>query len=314
MKKIEDSCPLMVSIRCIAYNQEAYIRQTLDGFVMQKTTFRFEAIVHDDASTDGTADIIKEYAAKYPSIIKPILEKENQYSKGGNVLFKIMESHMHGKYVCICEGDDYWTTPNKLQKQVDYLESHPECVLVHTGVAFVDKNSHVLGEKRFDDTNIDYKRYIIEKGNPIVSASVCYRRDADLEWVSVRESMPFNLLMGDKPHWIFLATKGDIRYLQEITSAYRILDTSASHHNNPEKALAYSQNGSDINLYFNKLLNIGVPESKIKIYALTHRMLVLRKCDRKYFWGETNKSLRSMPSIITSIQFWKVIIKRLLNR
>lgn len=314
MEKIKDSNPLMVSIRCIAYNQEAYIRQCLDGFVMQKTNFRFEAIVHDDASTDGTADIIKEYAAKYPDIIKPILESENQYSKGGNILYNIMENHLYGKYVCICEGDDYWTDPNKLQKQVDYLESHPDCVLVHTGVAFVDKKSSIIEEKHFDDTNIDYKKYIIEKGNPIVSASVCYRRDVDLEWGSIRETMPFKLMMGDKPHWIFLATKGTFKYLHEITTAYRILDTSASHHKNPEKALAYSQNGSDINFYFNKLFNIGIPERKIKTYALTHRMLVLLKCDGKYFWRETFNSLSSMPSIILSIQFWKVVAKRLLNR
>lgn len=314
MDKFSENEPLIVSIKCITYNHEAYIRQCLEGFVMQKTNFRYEAIVHDDASTDATATIIREYAEKYPDIIKPILENENQYSKGGNVLYNIMESHLHGKYVCICEGDDYWTDPNKLQTQVDYLESHPDCVLVHTGVAFVDKNSSVLAIKHFDDENIDYKRYIIEKGNPIVSASVCYRRGVDLEWGNIREAIPFKLMMGDKPHWIFLATKGTIKYLQETTTAYRILDTSASHHKNPEKALAYSQNGSDINFYFNKLFKIGVPERKIKTYALTHRMLVLLKCEGKYFWGETLKSLSAMPSIILSIHFWKVITKKLLNR
>lgn len=121
--------PLMVTIRCIAYNQEKYIRDCLEGFVMQKTNFRFEAIVHDDASTDGTAAIIKEYAEKYPDIIKPILETENQYSKADGSLGRIMDEHTHGKYVAFCEGDDYWTDPLKLQKQVDFLESHPDCSL-----------------------------------------------------------------------------------------------------------------------------------------------------------------------------------------
>ena len=77
----KDSRELMVSIRCLVYNHEPYLRQCLDGFVMQQTNFRFEAIVHDDASTDGSAAIIREYAAKYPDIIKPIYETENQYSK-----------------------------------------------------------------------------------------------------------------------------------------------------------------------------------------------------------------------------------------
>ena len=121
-----DTRPLMVSIWCITYNHEPYIRQCLEGFVMQKTNFRFEAIVHDDASTDGTAAIVREYAEKYPDIIKPIFEIENQYSKGDGSLDRIMEEVCTGKYVAFCEGDDYWIDPLKLQKQVDYLESHPE--------------------------------------------------------------------------------------------------------------------------------------------------------------------------------------------
>lgn len=118
----------MVTIRCIAYNQAEYIRQCLDGFVMQKTDFRFEAVVHDDASTDGTDEIIREYAEKYPDIIKPIFEKENLYSKHDGSLFRVMKEACKGKYIAYCEGDDYWTDPCKLQKQVDYLESHPDVV------------------------------------------------------------------------------------------------------------------------------------------------------------------------------------------
>lgn len=126
----ENTSPLMVTIRCLAYNHEPYIRQCLEGFVMQKTNFRFEAIVHDDASTDGTAAIIREYAKKYPDIIKPIFETENQYSKKDGSLRRIMDAHTHGKYVALCEGDDYWIDPLKLQKQVVFLEEHPECTLV----------------------------------------------------------------------------------------------------------------------------------------------------------------------------------------
>ena len=118
---------VVVTIRCLVYNHEQYLRKCLDGFVMQKTNFPFEAIVHDDASTDGSAAIIREYAEKYPDIIKPILEKENQYSKHDGSLRKIMDSHTRGKYIAYCEGDDYWVDPLKLQKQVTFLENHPEC-------------------------------------------------------------------------------------------------------------------------------------------------------------------------------------------
>ena len=117
---------VLVSIICLAYNHEGYIRQCLEGFVMQKTNFHFEAIVHDDASTDRTASIIREFAAKYPEIIKPIYETENQYSKHDGSIRRIMNAETRGKYIAMCEGDDYWTDPLKLQEQVDFLESHPD--------------------------------------------------------------------------------------------------------------------------------------------------------------------------------------------
>lgn len=118
----------LVSIRCLVYNHEPFLRQCLDGFVMQQTTFPFEAIVHDDVSTDGSAAIIREYAEKYPDIIKPIYETENQYCKHDGSLRRVMDAAIHpaAKYVAVCEGDDFWTDPHKLQLQVDFLESHPD--------------------------------------------------------------------------------------------------------------------------------------------------------------------------------------------
>lgn len=118
-----------VSICCATYNHVHFIRQCLDGFVMQKTKFPFEVLIHDDASTDGTQDIIREYETKYPDIIKPIYQKENQYSKGVRVSLVYNYSRVRGKYVALCEGDDYWTDPYKLQKQVDFLETHPDYVM-----------------------------------------------------------------------------------------------------------------------------------------------------------------------------------------
>ena len=146
-KKVEinkEEQPLMVTIRCITYNHEPYIRQCLEGFIMQKTNFRFEAIVHDDASTDETANIIREYAEKYPDIIKPIFETENQYSKLDGSIQRIMSEHIHGKYVAMCEGDDYWIDPLKLQKQVDFLESNPKySMCAHNAFVFYQQKNDV---------------------------------------------------------------------------------------------------------------------------------------------------------------------------
>lgn len=116
------STPL-VSIQCAAYNHEPYIEQSLEGFVMQETSFPFEVIVHDDASTDGTADIIRKYESRFPDIIKPIYETENQFSKG--TVEQIMDKACRGKYIALCEGDDWWTDKSKLQKQIEFLETHP---------------------------------------------------------------------------------------------------------------------------------------------------------------------------------------------
>ena len=126
----------LVSIFTLAYNHAPFIRQCLDGILMQKTTFLFELIVHDDASTDETADIIREYAARYPDIIKPVYETENQFSKS-DADFHLPEPQ--GKYTAWCEGDDYWTDPLKLQKQVDFLETHPDYTICG-GMCWIHKD------------------------------------------------------------------------------------------------------------------------------------------------------------------------------
>ena len=114
----------LLTVETLAYNHAPYIRQCIEGILMQKTTFPFELLIHDDASPDGTADIIREYETRYPDIIKPIYQTENQNLKKGHIADNILLSRTRGKYTAVCEGDDYWTDPLKLQKQVDFLETH----------------------------------------------------------------------------------------------------------------------------------------------------------------------------------------------
>lgn len=138
-KSLDTEHPL-VSIKCLAYNHEKYIAQTLDGFLMQETDFPFEVIVHDDASTDKTADIIREYEKKFPLIVKPIYQTENQYCKRDGSLTRAANAPLKGKYIADCEGDDYWTLPNKLQMQADFLESHKDYFAIGHNVRIVDDN------------------------------------------------------------------------------------------------------------------------------------------------------------------------------
>lgn len=122
-----DKNDCLVSVLCTAYNHEQYIRSALESFVSQQTDFAFEVLVNDDASTDGTAAIIREYEEKYPEIIRPFYQSENQFSKGiGTIYENIFYPNARGKYFAFCEGDDYWTDESKLQRQVDFLESHPD--------------------------------------------------------------------------------------------------------------------------------------------------------------------------------------------
>lgn len=141
------SVPL-VSIICCAYNHEPYIRQCLDGFIMQETNFPFEVLIHDDASTDRTADIIREYETKYPEIIKPIYQTENQYQKKTGILKTFQYPRVKGKYIAMCEGDDYWTDPLKLQKQVDFLETHPDYSMCSHAVSEYIQESDVINQNK----------------------------------------------------------------------------------------------------------------------------------------------------------------------
>ncbi len=115
----------LVSISCITYNHVSFIREAIEGFLMQKTTFPVELLIHDDASNDGTAEIIEEYERAHPSLFFPTYQTKNQFSQGVKVGVKNRE-RARGKYIALCEGDDYWTDPLKLQKQVELMEKQPQ--------------------------------------------------------------------------------------------------------------------------------------------------------------------------------------------
>ena len=133
---------IKVTVICLTYNHEKYIETCIKGFLLQQTTFDFEVIIHDDASTDRTQGIIKKYAEKYPRIIIPILEKENLMSKGVNIVEEIMMPRARGEFIAFCEGDDCWIDKNKLQMQVEYLDLHPE-----------DQNAYELFKKYVKEKN-----------------------------------------------------------------------------------------------------------------------------------------------------------------
>ena len=212
----------LVAIHCLVYNHEPYLRDCLEGFVMQKTNFPFVAIVHDDASTDASAAIIREYEEKYPNIIKPIYEQENLYIKRNRQLRKIMNTAIEAtgaKYIAMCEGDDYWTDPQKLQKQVDFMEANPEysmCfhpVMVHnqqTGEEYLDTLTKVPQITTIND--------LARIGNYIHTPSVMYRYNPK---VSETMSQLGKLGVGDYLSHMLYTEYGNICKLPDYMAVYR---------------------------------------------------------------------------------------------
>lgn len=168
---------ILVSVVCNTYNQEDYIRDALEGFVMQKTTFPFEILVHDDASTDATASIVKEYEDKYPDLIKPIYQTENQYSKRVSISKTFQFPRAKGRYIAFCEGDDYWTDPLKLQKQADALERHPETdICAHQTATVRDGKQTGVVPASSNSTVYTVEEVIAGGGGFVATASLMFRK------------------------------------------------------------------------------------------------------------------------------------------
>ena len=273
-----DNQDIKVTIRCITYNQKDYIRQCLDGFVMQRTNFRFEAIVHDDASTDGTDEIVREYAEKYPDIIKPIFETENQYSKHDGSLGRIMNANTRGKYVAICEGDDYWTDPLKLQKQADFLDANPQCSLTYHACKNVFstpcKVNCLTGENVKDFySDVDFVIHY-----PFQTATVMYRKDI-LDSDLYKKAQAIGCTAGDQILFLTASRLGTIEGVNEKMSVYRRHEGGISQHmHDADKLWKNFKDWQKEALLFGGNIRKKINKDKLGVYmysAFTSRKYIL---------------------------------------
>lgn len=222
IEEIRRKCDIIkprVVVLSLAYNHEQYIHDTLDGFIMQKTDFPFVAIVHDDASTDGTTPIIRKYAEKYPDIILPIFESKNKYSEHDGSLQKIIKETRavtRAKYIAMCEGDDYWTDPFKLQKQVDFLESHPEYSMcfhsvnvLHQNTSQINTDCNLIEEREYTAKEI-FNKWVI----PTCSVVMTY------ECIQNKKNHP-DFIVGDNVLWASCISHGKIYGMNEKMGVYR---------------------------------------------------------------------------------------------
>jgi len=263
---------IKVSINCLTFNHEPYIRECLEGFVNQKTNFAFEVNIHDDASTDKTADIIMEYQKKYPDIIKPLIQTENQYSQGVHVNRDINFLRANGEYMAMCEGDDYWIDPYKLQKQIDFLDNNPDVGISMSLVKTYIQNSNKLVEKReaidFNEdgiySTIDYLKFPFSQTSSFVFRNEAYDFP---EWTR-------KVHAGDKT--LVVITTRNIRKIKlhfEYFSVYRVHGNSITYrakYNIFKKSL-------ETHDYWHGYLNNGFPKLfkllklRIKFYEKSSR-------------------------------------------
>lgn len=296
-----------VSICSITYNHQEYIEETLEGFLNQETDYSFEILIHDDASTDRTADIIREYEIIYPNIIKPIYQKENQKSKGFRMNPTFNFPRAKGAYIAICDGDDYWISNYKLQMQVDFLVNNQNYGLVFTDVDYLYQKSNTTIES-YDKTflkNIptgEITEYLLYS-NPFKTCTAVFEKDLLTGIENYLENKKF--LMGDKIIWLILSSKKNIGYINNSTAVYRISQKSVSHSRNLYKYRKFLLSSKYISKEFAKKQNYKLDEKKIDRTIEKAIIKHVIEFDKK----ETLKFLLKKPFLVAKIIFIEKVVK-----
>jgi glycosyltransferase involved in cell wall biosynthesis len=255
----------------VTYNHEKYIQKCLDGFVMQKTNFKFEILVHEDASTDRTSVIVKEYEAKYPDLFRCVYQTVNQFAIQ-NTLTNILFQMAQGKYIALCEGDDYWPDPTKLQKQVDFLEQNNDFVICGTDAQVLIAETDLIENETmlssFTRSEFDFEDMSIQ--NRLITGSVVYRNNPILK------NLPTWLRhapVGDWPLFLILSQFGRVKNLDFVGVVYR-----------KHQGGFYSQLSS----YNKNLISIKMYEIIIKEFNITNSKVF--KAHKEYIFYAFNSA------------------------
>ena len=266
---------LLVTICCTTYNHEKYVEDALIGFLNQEVNFKYEILIHDDASPDKTQEVIKKYEKKYPGVFRPIYQKDNQQSQGERPLMNILRM-AKGKYIAVCEGDDYWISPDKLQKQFDFMEKHPDySYCCHAARKVSEDKKFISDIQAFkESTTFDLKKYFNKKDS-IPTASLFLRKE------DLFEELPdfhLNAPVGDIPLALYYLTKGKGYYFSDVMSCYRYMSTgswSATEFKNLEKVRIHNEKMEKMYTLYNEYTN-GMYYDLIEMER-TKRVLKLAK-------------------------------------
>lgn len=294
--KVVNTISPMVSVCVITYQHVNFIRDCIEGILMQKTDFPFEVIIGEDESIDGTREICIEYAKKYPDKIRLYLrsrETSQLYDENGKYICRFngkwTRESARGKYIALCEGDDYWTDSLKLQKQVDFLEENPEYGLIHGDCNFLyEKDKKTLfSANKFLGLGFDYNEdteklfdVLIDASYKIRTATVMFRKKIyddikdDLALISGK------FLMGDTPLWLLLSRRGKFHYFQDVFATYRISNNTASRPNSTKRKIRFVLSGLEMRIYFLKKFKKPIP---LEIAQKYNKSLLEYKCYNPFF-------------------------------
>ena len=270
----------MVSVLCVTYNQERYIRDALEGILMQRITFPIKIFVLDDASTDRNVEIIKEYESKYPKLFSCFFLEENTWGKPNRMEMAkpFLDACSEGKYIAMCDGDDYWTDPFKLQKQVDFLEANEDYGLVHSDVDILyDKDQIFVNNYNkkhlinINTSNVFEK--ILSFEYPIQTCTVCFKREFHNKYGENNDTM-WSFLIGDTPMWMTIAKHAKIKYMDESMAVRRILVESASHIIDVAKRLEFTKSRFAARFYFIKKYGC-LPETEKTVKIKYHKKMLV---------------------------------------
>lgn len=320
-------------IDCITFNHAPYIVDALNGFCMQETEFPFVCTIVDDASTDGEQQIIKDFVFENFNIIEEtsIFVKETddyirllgQHKKNSCCFFNVIllkynhyqvkkykqpyfDAITNTEYVAMCEGDDYWIDDHKLQKQVDYLEQHPETGMVHAKAKVFSQGKQcfhgVCGEQ-----NGDFKQILVK--NPIVTLTSCYRASLYQKYQTERSKWDTSgWKMGDYPMWIWMSYYSSVHFMDEVVAVYREVEGSATHPKKLDDKIAFIDNTLNIQLFFVKLFKQSDKfKTQLINYANRRRAIACLE------YGDKGKA-RDYLKMISFIDRWHYKLSFLIHR
>lgn len=268
-----------VVVLSTTYNQSKYIEETLNGFAIQKTNFPFLCCVFDDASNDGEQKVLRDWVINhcrrgvietYDSPLATILMATDRDNCNCKYVFYLQKINtwrkpekdelldfwkQHGEYIAFCEGDDYWIDPLKLQKQVNFLDENPEYAMVYTNAKKYYQNKRKLVGGRFGQRNNSFDSLLIR--NPIPTLTVMYREDIWEEYCHCMRPFERSWLQGDYPLWLWMSTRGKIKFLSEFSGVYRVLDVSASHFKDYESAKRFLLSSISVKKLYARLFNVA---------------------------------------------------------